>query len=150
MPRKKVLFVCTGNTCRSPMAEALFRSRVKDEVEVKSAGVQAFSNSPASEGTQTVLDERNIWHSHTSQVLSEDLLKWADVVLTMTKGHKDMIYLLYPESCEHVYTLKEFVNPNSQDTDIADPIGGPIEAYRETAEQIDGCLDGIIRNLGER
>ena len=131
------------------MAEALLRSRVAENIQVKSAGVQAFSNSPASEGTRAVLAEKGISHAHFSQSISKELLRWADVVLTMTKAHKNMIQLLFPEMSEHIYTLKEFVDPLASEHDIDDPIGGPVEAYRQTAEQIEDCLDELIRKLAE-
>ncbi|GAE27224.1 low molecular weight protein tyrosine phosphatase [Halalkalibacter wakoensis JCM 9140] len=137
---KKVLFVCTGNTCRSPMAEALLRSKFGETVQVKSAGVQAYPNSPASEGTKAVLAEKGIEFDHLSQPVTDELLHWADIVLTMTNSHKEMIKIFYPHVNEKLFTLKEYVDPQSDDIDIADPIGGPIEAYRQTAEQIEQCL----------
>ncbi|MCL7747917.1 low molecular weight protein arginine phosphatase [Halalkalibacter alkaliphilus] len=146
---KKVLFVCTGNTCRSPMAEALLRSRMDERIEVKSAGVQAFPNSPASEGTKAVLAEKGISAEHASQLVTEELLDWADVILTMTTSHKEMIKVFYPHVNEKLFTLKEFVDPHSYDLDIADPIGGPIDSYRQTAEQIEQCLDIVTKKLTE-
>lgn len=131
------------------MAEALLRSRTQEDIEVKSAGVQAFPNSPASEGTRTVLAEKGIGHDHQSQSVSQELLEWADVVLTMTHAHKNMIQLLFPEMSEHTFTLKEFIDPSTEDKDIVDPFGGPIEAYQQTAEQIEACLDELMRKIAE-
>ncbi|MFC0471703.1 low molecular weight protein arginine phosphatase [Halalkalibacter kiskunsagensis] len=146
---KNVLFVCTGNTCRSPLAEALLRNRAGESIQVKSAGVQAFPNSPASENTISVLAEKGIDANHLSSPLTEDLLDWADVILTMTTSHKEMIKLFHPHVSEYLFTLKEFVDPLAHNLDIDDPFGGPIEAYRQTAEQIERCLDDLTQKLTE-
>ncbi|MCM3714269.1 low molecular weight protein arginine phosphatase [Halalkalibacter oceani] len=146
LSKKKILFVCTGNTCRSPMAEALLRSRAAD-VEVKSAGIHALPSMPASDGTRAILEEKAIAPDHTSQAVSADLLTWADLVLTMTRSHKEAIQLLFPETSEHVHTLKEFVDDESEEVDIADPIGGSLEDYRQTAKEIERCLDKLTHKL---
>lgn len=141
MKVKKVLFVCTGNTCRSPMAEALLRAQAGETIEVKSAGIYALPNSPMSEGTQTILTEKDIDFSHKAQTVTKELLAWADIVLTMTKAHKDAIHSLFPHSYKKLKTLKEFVDPNTNNLDIADPFGGSTSTYRKTAEQIERCLE---------
>ncbi|WP_332692023.1 low molecular weight protein arginine phosphatase [Halalkalibacter lacteus] len=146
---KNVLFVCTGNTCRSPLAEALLRSRAGCGIQVKSAGVQAFPNSPASANTLAVLAEKGIGSNHLSKPLTEDLLDWADIILTMTNAHKEMIKLFYPHVSEYLFTLKEYVDPLANNLDIDDPFGGPIEAYRQTAEQIECCLDDLTQKLSD-
>ncbi|MDT8860443.1 low molecular weight protein arginine phosphatase [Alkalihalobacillus sp. MEB130] len=146
---KNVLFVCTGNTCRSPMAEALLRSQADEVLQVKSAGVQAFPNSPASEGTKAVLAEKGIVAKHEAQPVTEELLEWADVILTMTVSHKEMIRVFYPHVIDKLFTLKEYVDPATNDLDIDDPIGGPIEAYRQTAEQIEQCLKTVTKKITE-
>ncbi|ARK32756.1 low molecular weight protein arginine phosphatase [Halalkalibacter krulwichiae] len=146
-----ILFVCTGNTCRSPMAEALLRSRAGEEIEVKSAGVQAFPNSPASEGTLAVLAEKGIdtAEEHRAQHVTEELLEWADLILTMTHSHKQMLQTFYPHVSDYLFTLKEFVDPDVGHFDIADPIGGPIEAYRQTAVEIEESLTRLTKKLKE-
>jgi protein-tyrosine phosphatase len=131
------------------MAEALLRSRVGERIEVKSAGVQAFPNSQASEGTKAVLSEKGIEANHRSQLVTEELLEWADLILTMTSSHKQMIQTFYPHVKEYLFTLKEYVDPYTQNPDIADPIGGPIEAYRQTASEIEDSLDELTKKLTE-
>ena len=104
----KVLFVCTGNTCRSPLAESLLKNMNLPGVEVKSAGTFAPNGSEASINTKMVLEEKGIQHHHKSSMLTEELVQWADHILTMTVGHKTTVIDLFPKAEVKVLTLKEF------------------------------------------
>lgn len=105
-----ILFVCTGNTCRSPLAEALFRFKNKDKrFQAKSAGIYASDGMPMSHGSKTALSKRGIKESHQSKQVTEDLLNWADLVLTMTISHKKNLIQMYPNMVDKVFALKEYV-----------------------------------------
>src|SRR5690625_3708820 len=104
-----VLFVCTGNTCRSPMAEALVKHK-SPQTFVQSAGIFAGKNSRANHHTIEALKKKGIALDHLSQPVTEELLHWADLVITMTTQHKQSIIIEYPNFQEKYYTLKEYVS----------------------------------------
>jgi protein-tyrosine phosphatase len=138
-----VLFVCTGNTCRSPMAETLFRELVAerfgcraDEIErhgvvVASAGIAAWGGGKASTGALEAMRERGADLSgHESQPLTENLARQADMIWTMTASHRANILAQFPEVGGRVAML----SPDRHD--VIDPIGGTLATYRKCAEQI--------------
>ena len=142
----RILFVCTGNTCRSPMAESLLKNRNLSEVEVKSAGIFAVDGSLASPNAQKVMDEQSIKHDHQASSLTESLVSWSDYILTMTRGHKASILSLYPDAYTKVFTIKEFSRMDGPQ-DISDPFGGNVEVYRETFQELKEIMEKVVQRL---
>jgi protein-tyrosine phosphatase len=143
-----VVFVCTGNTCRSPMAEALMRQRLAklkkcpvEELEdhgiiVRSAGISATAGSPASIESVDVMRELDIdLTMHESQPLTEQIVRHADLLLTMTAGHWQAIVRHWPGAADRTQMLLP------EQIDVADPIGRTMDAYRHAAEQIAKGVD---------
>ncbi|MFW6386342.1 MAG: ribose 5-phosphate isomerase B [Bacillota bacterium] len=146
-----LLFVCTGNTCRSPMAEYLFRKLLQDKETgdwtVLSAGIKAFGGARMSDNSVSVLREENInSDDFSSRSVSEELIEEADLVLTMTVRHRQILRDRFSAFKEKIFTLREF-NGAAGDLDITDPFGRPIEFYRTTRDQLKEELKELIIRL---
>ncbi len=138
---KEIVFVCTGNTCRSPMAEALFaRLYSSADVLIRSRGLMVFESMPASEYAIQVMQEKGVNISqHQSQHFCKTSCNESVLALAMTQRHKTvLVQHNYP--CD-VYSIKEFVGESG---DIEDPYGGNIDDYRRCAAE----LERVIKKLG--
>jgi RpiB/LacA/LacB family sugar-phosphate isomerase len=137
---KTILFVCTGNTCRSPMAEGLFRHAVKDrgDYRVVSAGVGAIDGQALSANAVRAMRELGIDISkQRSRMLTAKLVEEADLILGMTHHHIESISLLYPQAAEKAFLLREFDDSLDYfEKDISDPVGGPLEVYTHCRDEI--------------
>lgn len=142
---KRILFVCTGNTCRSPMAEYLLRHKAGDRFEVRSAGLATLDGMEASEYTKQVLAEKlGLSVEHRSQMITPDLVNWADVIFTMTRSHAEALKSQFPEHAEIIRIFKEINGSEDQSTDICDPYGGPKEAYEETYRELELLVERLL------
>ncbi len=140
-----IVLVCTGNTCRSPMAESLLKEKLRlkfgneDAVQVLSAGVAAGTGNMASPQAVEVMESRGLdLTAHCSRPLDDAVMNVADLVLTMTRGHQAAILAAWPDMHERVHTLRR------DGGDITDPVGMPVEAYLSCAEQIENELSAWV------
>lgn len=142
-----VLFVCTGNTCRSPMAEGLFRKAAEGKgYAVSSAGVAAYGGSPASPETADILAEKGAsLENFGSRLVSEEILEAASHVFCLTQSHQNVLKQHFPEFEEKYFLVTEFVEVDGQvGGDISDPIGCGHSAYEAVARQLETSIEGLL------
>ena len=148
---KSILFVCTGNICRSPMAEGLFRHAVKGwaDFKVGSAGIGAINGLPPSTHATRAMREIGIDISHQrSRMITAEMVAQADYIFGMTHSHVDAVTLLYPQAAEKTFLLREFDETlDEYEKDISDPINGSFEVYWNCRDQIEQGIASLMKFL---
>jgi tRNA threonylcarbamoyl adenosine modification protein (Sua5/YciO/YrdC/YwlC family) len=147
--RKIVLFVCTGNSCRSVMAQWLLEKKLKElgrlDVEVLSAGIMMGGLS-ATEATRRLLAQEGIDVSkHRSQRITKDLIRKSDIILVMERRHEEGVLEIAPQAKNRVFLLKEFAKIKDNDLDIADPISKSDEFYTGIFSLIKDAVDTVAK-----
>ena len=150
---KTFLFICTGNICRSPMAEGLFRHALPGRTEYRaiSAGLGAANGQPPSAFSVQAMKELGVDISRQrSQIVTAELVKQADYILGMTHSHVDTVMLLYPQAAEKTFLLREFDDTlDPFEKDISDPIGGSYEVYVNCRDQIEQGIASLLRFIAQ-
>ncbi|NLG72072.1 MAG: low molecular weight protein arginine phosphatase [Chloroflexi bacterium] len=145
-----VLFICTANVCRSPLAAALLRERVKDSAQdwrIESAGTWALEGYPMVSKVEQVLNERGVpIPPHRSRKVTAELLQQFQLILTMEEGHKEALRFEFPEAASRIYMLSEMIN---QRFNVPDPMGKSYREYKITAQELDRVIEKGLEKISQ-
>lgn len=144
---KKVIFVCTGNTCRSPMAEAIYKNLDREsDIKVLSRGIVVLFSEPINPKAEIVLTKHDLeLGGHRSKGLRESDIDENTLLLTMTQDQKRKILQGYPGAM-HVYTIKEFTGENG---DVVDPYGGSLLDYEDCYNELARLVKKTVYKINE-
>jgi protein-tyrosine-phosphatase len=149
--QNKILMVCAGNICRSPMAEYLLKKRLKENglsnqvLEVRSAGTKTYNGTFAGDQTIYVMQARGLDISrHRTRVVDEEIMGWADLVLCMEGEQRDSLHQAYPQAKDKVHLITDYCGGAG---DISDPTGRPTAAYEECAKKLEELTQALIEKM---
>lgn len=145
------MFICTGNICRSAMADGLMRKLVQDnnlDVVVYSCGIYAEDGDMATYNAIEAIGDYGVdLREHRATNIRNSQIKDMDIILCATASHKNIVIELFPDLKDKVYTIKEYAGFDKNDLDIPDPWGYDLETYRFCASTINKCLEIIVNKL---
>lgn len=149
---KRILLVCTGNICRSPLAAGLLERALAERsitgISVSSAGTGAWDGAPVSEGAYLVALERGLdLSSHRARLLTRELVEGADLILTMARHHRARVDELGGEG--RVFVLGEYAGREGDGAEVSDPFGGDLDVYRDTCSELEALLQAAVERIGK-
>jgi len=148
----KIMFICTGNICRSAMAEGYLKKRVQEEkldIEVCSSGIYAEDGAEASYLAKEAMSEYDVdLNEHRATNTEVSCINDMDIILCATSSHKQILLRMYPDLRKKIYTIKEYAyGENGKSTDISDPWGYDITVYRHCARELVDAIEKIIEKI---
>lgn len=148
----KIMFICTGNICRSAMAHVMLEKKAQEmnkDIEVYSCGVFAYNgDKPTEEAISVLRTEYDVnLAKHCATNIKNSKIEEMDIILCATASHKNNVLNMYPDLEKKVYTMKEYAEYPDTDLDIKDPWGCSYETYKKCAKEIDDCVNKIINKV---